>query len=146
MLEDGHAVSRGGMRGDRSLDLAFAFGRATCNEGQVFFADLIVLELGGKVALGGDVFGEEEDAAGILVEPMDEPEAWIGRAGAGKTDLPGEHVENAVFLRPAQNGGKVGRFCDRYYLVVFVEDGQIGLSDGKSPVDDVLTQFYYENE
>ena len=123
VLEDGHAVARGGMGGDWGVDLAFALGRATGNDGQVFLLHLVVLELGGKVSLGGDVFGEEEDAAGIFVEPMDEAEAQVGGASAGEADLAGEHVEDAVFLGPAGNGGKVGRFCDRYDVVVFEEDG-----------------------
>jgi hypothetical protein len=105
---------------------------------------VVVLELSRQMALGGDVFGEEEYAAGIFVEAMDEAEARVVRAGAGQVDLPGEGVEDAVLLGAAENGGKLGWLCDRYQVSVFKEDSQIRLFDHKSPVDDILTQFYYE--
>ena len=67
-----------------------------CDEREIFLADLIVLELGGKVSLGGNVFGKQQDAAGILVEAMNEAEAWVVGAGGREADLARKHVEDAV--------------------------------------------------
>ena len=96
------------------------------------------------MALGVDVFGKQQYAGGILVEAMNESQARVGGAGAGEGDLSRKGVQDAVFLGPAKNCGKVGWFCHRYHVFVFIEDGQIRLSDRKSPVDDDLRQFYYE--
>ena len=123
MLRDGHAIALSGMRGDRGVDFALVTRCPACDEREIFLSDLIVLELGGKVSLGGNVFGKQEDAACILVEAMNEAEAWVVGAGGREADLARKHVEDAVFLGASENGGKVGRFCHRYDVVVFVEDG-----------------------
>jgi hypothetical protein len=145
MLGDGHSIALCRVWSNGSIDLAMVFARSTSDDCQIFFLDLIVLELGREVALGGDIFGEEHDAAGILVEAVNQAKTRVGGAGAGDAELAGEHLQKAIVLRATRDAGKVGRFCHRYYLRVVIEDYQFRISDRKSPVDVVLLQFYYES-
>jgi len=105
MFGNGHAVAVRGMPGKRSVDFAFAFLRAADDQGQIFLVNLPLLELVGNVPLGWRVLGQEQDAAGFLVQAMGDAEPRIDRAGARESRLPGEDLDKAVGFPAAGDGG-----------------------------------------
>jgi hypothetical protein len=86
----------------------------------------VVLELIGKVALGGEIFGEKEDAGGVFVEAMENAEAGIGCAGAGEFGLAGEELEEAVGFAAAGDSGEMSGFGDGDEVLIFKENGKRG--------------------
>ena len=67
----GFAFALRGVVADGVVDeIAVAVGAAH-DDGQVFFADGSVFELGGEVGVGGVVFGDDDCAAGVAVETVD---------------------------------------------------------------------------
>jgi hypothetical protein len=68
---DGHEAGFGGMFGYGEVDAAFLFRRRALDDALVdlfngaFFEDLR------EVFMGGFVFGEDDDAAGVAVEAVD---------------------------------------------------------------------------
>jgi hypothetical protein len=75
---------------------------------------------------------------------MHDSKPGIGGPKAWETGLPREHLQNAIGLGPAWNGGQMGWFGDGDQAVVLKEDGEFGVADTFSPVDDGFQQFYYE--
>jgi hypothetical protein len=74
------------------------------------------------VPLRGDVLGEQQDAARVLVEAVDDPDAWVGVARAGQPELGREPLEDAVALVAAGDRRQARGFGDGNDVVVLVED------------------------
>ena len=70
---DRHLLAVGRVEADRPLDVvAVALGDAR-HQRQVFLVDRPLLELGGELAVGQVVLGDEQQARGVAVEPVDDP-------------------------------------------------------------------------
>src|SRR4051794_2030743 len=80
VLAHHHSLWRGGVRRKRRVDLAAVRSRLTNRQRQVFLLNRVVLELMREMTLSVDVFGEQEDAAGIFVESMHHAKPRIGSA------------------------------------------------------------------
>ena len=101
---DGDLLALGVAR-EGLVDHAFIFRRAAGDNCQIFLFYGALHELTGQLALRFARFGEEEDAAGLFVEPVDE-------AGAGKMG------QDVVRLATAGDGGEACRFVDREDIFV----------------------------
>lgn len=90
----------------------------------------------GKMALRVEVFGEKQDPASILVEPVDNSEPGIGGARPGQVDLMGEGLENARVLPAAGNGRQAGGFVDGDVVVRHAQHIQITFASHAPSVAD----------
>src|SRR5206468_3155030 len=61
-------------------------------------------------------------AAGVLVEPVDDPDARVGDAGRGQTKLSAEPLQDAVGLGPPGNGREPGGLANGDVVVVLPEN------------------------
>jgi hypothetical protein len=89
----GHAFAVHAMARDGDVNFATGTGPLAADDGFVGFFDLAGGELGGEAEVGGVVFGDDQAAAGILVEAMDD--AGSGDA-ADAAEMTGAMMEEGV--------------------------------------------------
>ena len=70
-----------------------------------------------EMALGRDIFREEQNAAGLFVEPMDDERAMI--------DLSAEDFDGAGFFGAAGDHRQAGGFVDGDEVGVFEDDWEL---------------------
>ncbi len=126
LFADSHPVALGGMRGEGGVDFAFGFVGAAGDDGKIFFLHLVILELVREMTLGGDIFCQEQDAAGVFVEAVDQAQSRIGGAGAREIDLRGKLLQQARGFAAPGDGGQARRFFDGDQLIVLEENGDLG--------------------
>ncbi len=132
----GHAFAVGGVAGDGGADVAAEFGDFAAHDGVVDLFESAPGELGLELLVGGVIFGDDEAAAGIAVEAVDD--AWAGDA-ADAAELAGAVVEEGVdegmlVVADARVDDESGGFVEDEEVVVFEEDmeGDIfGLGAGR---------------
>jgi len=112
VLGNVHAVA-GGVRREASVDGSIGGRGAAGDQGEVFLFDGVVLELVREVALGGKIFGEEEDAGGVFVETVDDSDAWVVGPRVGETKLSGQLLQDGSGFAAAGDGGKSRGLVDR---------------------------------
>src|SRR6185503_10363452 len=89
--------------------------------GEVRLVDLPSLELRRDARVGGPTAREEEDAGGVGVEALVDPEVWIGLAGlAEPREQAGVRVVDAFGLGRVR--GDTGRLVDDDQIGVVIED------------------------
>ena len=104
----GHAGAADEVAGDREGDGGVIFFEVAVDEGEVGFGDLAAGEHLAELAVGAVVFGDEDEAAGLLVEAVDD-------AGAEVAADVGELVE--VEEESVDEGARVaGVFVRRVWL------------------------------
>src|SRR5579871_6372585 len=79
----GHAVATDQIAADREVDGGVVLGDVAVDESDVGLFDVALGEHVAKLAVGGVVFGDEDDAAGLLVEAVDDAGAKVA-ADAGE--------------------------------------------------------------
>src|ERR1700723_1961753 len=72
VFDDGHPFLLERMRANGGVDDAGIFRGRAGDKGQVFFLDLPPEKLPADVSLSGGIFGHEQYAAGVFVEPMND--------------------------------------------------------------------------
>lgn len=93
MAVEGHFAGAAIVGGDGGVDEAIGFGRSAVDQREVFLFHEIILELMGKMALGGQVLGQQQYAGGVFVEAMDDTQARVVRSGPGELQLSGEFFD-----------------------------------------------------
>jgi len=118
--EDGHFFAMDGVAADLVIDGAGAgAGEEALDEGEVDFGDGAAGELAGEVGVGEVVFCDDEAAAGVFIEAMDDAGALLAAdAGEGGT-VREEGVDEGV-------AGMAGGGMDDE-AGGFVEDEEIGV-------------------
>src|SRR5688572_10722735 len=125
MLEYGHPLRvLVRMRCKRGFDRALVGRLSARDDCEILFAHRVVLELLGEEALRVKVLREQQDAARVFVEPVDQAKSRIGRSGRGEVQLIGQRMENALRFIAAGNGRKARGFLDGDEVGVVEENVQ----------------------
>ena len=74
------------------------------------------------MALGIDILGEEQNTAGLFVEPMNDTQAGIGAARVWDCQLLGQDAQHAIDVTPAGNAGQARRLLHGDVVLVFEEN------------------------
>lgn len=120
----GHAFAVGGVARDRNLDFAGLGARFAADDGAVGFFGAALFELGGEVQVGFVGFGDDDAAAGVHVEAMDDARP---RDAGDAAELALAMMEEGVHKRPPVVAGRgvdneARGFVDDNDVLVFEED------------------------
>jgi hypothetical protein len=131
----GHAGAADQVAGDGEGDGGVVFFYVAVEESEVGLGDLALGEHLAELAVGAVVFGDEDEAAGLLVEAMDdagaEVAAYVGELGEVEEESVDESASVAAvgFTGGCEGGGAgsgvdhhPGGFVDDSEVLVFVED------------------------
>jgi hypothetical protein len=80
-VQDSHPLAVGGVAPDGTLNPPFIFNDSPPHKRQIELLDLSVLELLNQSKIRRVALGDEQDAAGALIQPVDDPRS-LGRAKA----------------------------------------------------------------
>jgi hypothetical protein len=126
----GHAGAADEVAGDGEADGGVVFFDMAVEEGDVSFGDLTAGEHVAEFAVSAVVFGDEDEAAGELVEAMDDAGAEVAADVREFGEVEEESVDEGapvagVFGRAgASVDHHAGRFVDDGEVLVFMEDSE----------------------
>jgi hypothetical protein len=126
----GHTGTADEVAGDRKRDGGVVFLQVTMDESDVGLGHLALGEHLAELAVGAVVFGDEDEAAGLLVESMDDAGAEIAAGGREFGEVEEQRVDEGAavsFVVGATGAGvdhHAGRFIYDGEVLVFVEDVQ----------------------
>ena len=107
---------------NRGLDASGGLSQRTLYDSQVKFGKMTPCKSGAVAALGLPVFGQQEDAGGVFVDPMHKPQ------GFGRVYLSGQMFKEVGCARSVGRHGNAGRLIEQKDLPVFIKDRDIGFS------------------
>src|SRR5262249_35676658 len=87
VIENGHLDAVAGMVADAFFDVIAIPVEDAGGEGEILLEDLAALELSAEVAVGGLFLRNEDDAAGVAVEAVDDAGAVIARDVAQMSEV-----------------------------------------------------------
>jgi len=120
---DAHALPVDGVALDGFVDHASGLSRSASHERQINFAHRARGKLFRKIAVGHVVFGNDESAAGFLVEPMDDARAFLSADPGQILAVSQERVDQGVLLMTrSRMHDEAGRFVDHKEIVVLEQD------------------------
>jgi hypothetical protein len=123
-----HAGAAEEIAGDGEGDGGVVFFYVAVQEGEIGFRDLPLGEHLAELAMGAVVFGDEDEAAGLLVEAMDdagaEIAAYVGEFGEVEEKRVDQGASVAFVVRDTRAGvdHHAGGFVDDGEVLVFVKD------------------------
>ncbi len=111
----GHAGAADEVAGDGEVDGDVVFGEVAVDEGEVGLGDLAAGEHLAELAVGAVVFGDEDDAAGLLVEAMDDAGAEVAADFGELVEVVEQRVDEgaAVARRRRSRRRRRGPSCRR---------------------------------
>ena len=124
----GHADAADEVAGDGEVDGGVVFGDVAVDEGDVGFGDLALGEHLAELAVGAVVLGDEDDAAGLLVEAVDDAGAEVAADVGEIGEVEEEGVDEGAAVAGVVGGAgagvdhHAGGFVDDGEVLVFVED------------------------
>jgi len=132
---DGHFLAVNRMAADRGVNFPVRHAGDSLDKCQVGLADLAVCKLLRERAVGRIGFGDDEAAAGFLVEPVDDARSFFSSndAQAGAVMEQGIDQGAVRVSRPGVND-EAGRFVQHEHGGILVEDVQrdvLGQGDGR---------------
>ncbi len=129
---DRHPVALARGAADRGVDRAGARAEPAAGEGEVDPLDLAPLHLGLQGGVGLVAAGDDEQAAGPLVEPVDDPRAL--RVAAAAEDVAQLVDQGRAAVRGRRVDDQAGRLVDDRERLVEVDDPQLRLSHPRLPL------------
>ena len=122
----GHTDAADEVAGDREVDGGVVFFEMAVEESDIGFGDLALREHFAEFAVGAVVFGDEDEAAGLLVEAMDDAGAEVSAGGREFVEVEEEGVDEgaAVALVDSIWGGVACSGVD-HHACGLVDDGEV---------------------
>jgi hypothetical protein len=122
----GHASAADEVAGDGEGDGGVVFFEVAMDEGEVGLRDLTLGEHVAEFAVGAVVFGDEDEAAGLLVETMDDAGAEVATYVGEFVEVEEERVDEGalVALVYAIGWARAGTGVD-HHAGGFVDDGEV---------------------
>jgi hypothetical protein len=90
---DGHFLAVDWVHPERLLDEVAVSGRHPVNQGEIFLADRPLLELFGQELVSLVVLGDDQEARGVAVEPMNDPRAVVAADRGKRVEMKLEGVD-----------------------------------------------------
>ena len=124
----GHAGAADEVAGDGEVDGDVVFREIAVDQRDVGFGDLAVGEHLAELAVGAVVFGDEDDAAGLLVEAVDDAGAEVAADVGELGEVEEEGVDESAAVAGVVGGAgagvdhHAGGLVDDGEVSVFVED------------------------
>ena len=124
----GHAGAADEVAGDGEGDGGVVFFEVAVEEGDVGLGDLAAGEHLAELAVGAVVFGDEDEAAGLLVEAMDDAGAEVAADVGELVEVEEEGVDEGAAVAGVVGGAgsgvdhHAGGLVDDGEVLVFVED------------------------
>lgn len=120
---DGELFADDGVHADGSVDDVGVELQLTFDDGDVGFLDGAAFELHGEAPMCFVGFGDEHDAGGVLVEPVNDTGSEGVAAAAEVVGVVGEGIGERTGLRTVSGvADDIGGFVDREHVLVFVND------------------------
>lgn len=131
----GHFLAVNRMTADRGVNFSVRHAGDSLDKRQVGLADLAVCKLFRERAVGGIGFGDDEAAAGLLVEPVDDARSFFTSDDTQSGTVMEQGVDQGA-IRISRPGvhDETGRFVQHEHGGILVEDVQrdvLGQSDGR---------------
>ena len=130
----GHASAAHEVATDREVDGDVVLGEAAVNEGDVGLFELATREHLAELAVGAVVLGDDDDAAGLLVEAVDDSGAEFAAEVRELVEVMQQRVDEgsavALVSFPGSGGSRAGvnhqsgGLVDDGEVLVLVEDGE----------------------
>jgi hypothetical protein len=90
----------------------------------------------GEMSLGGDIFGQKEHAAGLLVETMNHAQSRVACSGCREAQLPAEALQHTIGFPASGNRCQPGGLIDSDDVCIVIQDVQV-LTGSHVPVNPV---------
>ncbi len=98
------------------------------HQGEVMFLGGAVGELGAEAAVGEVVFGDDQAAAGVLVEPVNDAGPLLAADARERRAMRQQGVDKGVLgVARARVGDEAGGFVEHEQIVVLEQDGKVHL-------------------
>ena len=126
------------MAADGALDLPLPGGGHAPDHGQIMPVDAPGGEIGRQGLMGGIVLGRHQQAAGVLVQPVDDPRPALAPDAREGLPAMGDQGIDQGLVRIAGGGmdDHPRRLVDDDEILVLIDDGKIhGLAQGRGRGD-----------
>ncbi len=90
---DGDLLAVGRVEAEGLLDVVGVARGGPVDQGEVFLADRPGFELAGELAVGPVVLGDDQEARGVAVEPVDDPRPVLAADGGERVEVELEGVD-----------------------------------------------------
>ncbi len=135
LAASGHAGAADGVAADGCIDGARVLSRATLDQREIALAHLAAGEHRGEPGMGRIVLGDEDEAAGLLVQAMHDSRDGADRRRGKLAHVVEQGVDQRAAIARVFGGARAGvdhhagRLVDHREVVVFIDDSR-GMASG----------------